>query len=249
MLEEAVVARITEARRRTPAGRSVLVAVTGIDGSGKGYVASRIVRGLEGLGLRAEALNVDGWLNLPSARFDASNPAEHFYRNAIRFEEMFERLVLPLRDRRSVRVEADFAEETAHAFRRHAYAFEDVDLAWSRPDGAVGSDLAGSVPRWAYRNDDCIYASDGPLLGDLDVLVANAINAQMGGGAIGTVRAVSGELSEQISALDRVGRAFWDFDEREIAEPPAQGDDAWPLWRPADPPSPARHPAVDTGGR
>lgn len=111
------------------------------------------------------------------------------------------------------------------------YAFEDVDLAWLRPDGAVGSDLAGSVPRWAYRNYDCIAASDGPLLGDLDVLVANAINAQMGGGAIGAVRAVSGELSEQIAALDRVGRAFWDFDEREIAEPPAQGDDAWPLWR------------------
>ncbi|HET7291746.1 MAG TPA: uridine kinase [Vicinamibacteria bacterium] len=128
MLEEAIVARITATRRRTPTGRSVLVAVTGIDGSGKGYVAARTVRRLGALGLRAVALNVDGWLNLPSVRFDASNPAEHFYRNAIRFDEMFERLVLPLRDGRSVRVEADLAEETARAFQRHTYAFEDVDV-------------------------------------------------------------------------------------------------------------------------
>ena len=41
---------------------------------------------------------------------------------------MFERLVLPLREGRSVRVEADIAEETATAFRRHLYAYDDVDV-------------------------------------------------------------------------------------------------------------------------
>lgn len=41
---------------------------------------------------------------------------------------MFEQLVLPLRDHRSVRVEADFAEETATDYRRHTYAFEDIDV-------------------------------------------------------------------------------------------------------------------------
>src|SRR5262249_55472196 len=36
--------------------------------------------------------------------------------------------VLPLRDRRSVRVEADFAEETATAFRRHVFEFSNIDV-------------------------------------------------------------------------------------------------------------------------
>ena len=61
-------------------------------------------------------------------RFDPAHPAEHFYRHAFRFDEMFERLILPLRDRRSIRLEADFTEETATAYRKHVYAFEDVDV-------------------------------------------------------------------------------------------------------------------------
>jgi uridine kinase len=74
-----VARRIREARRNAPAARSLLVAVTGIDGSGKGFVASRIVTELRTGGLRAEPINIDGWLNLPGARFNDSNPADHYY--------------------------------------------------------------------------------------------------------------------------------------------------------------------------
>lgn len=123
-----VLDRILDARRSTPATRSVLVALTGIDGCGKGFLAERLVAALQTAGVRAAALNIDGWLNLPGTRFDASNPAEHFYRHAIRFDEMFAQLVLPLRDRRSIRLEADFAEETATRFRRHVYAYDEVEV-------------------------------------------------------------------------------------------------------------------------
>ena len=67
----------------------MLAAISGIDGSGKGYVTGRIVDVLQAKGLSAVAINVDGWLNLPEKRFDAANPAEHFYLHAIRFEELF----------------------------------------------------------------------------------------------------------------------------------------------------------------
>jgi len=120
--------RIREARRNAPAARALLVAVTGIDGSGKGFVASRIVTELRTAGLRAEPINIDGWLNLPGARFNDSNPADHFYEHGIRFEELFTQLVLPLRDARSLRLEADFAEETATVYRRHVYEFTDLDV-------------------------------------------------------------------------------------------------------------------------
>jgi uridine kinase len=65
---------------------------------------------------------------LPNRRFDLGNPAEHFYLHAIRFDEMFTHLVLPLRDRRSLRCEADYAEETATEYRRHVYEFGDTDV-------------------------------------------------------------------------------------------------------------------------
>jgi uridine kinase len=105
-----------------------LVAITGIDGCGKGYVTARVTGALRSKGLRAAAINIDGWLNLPERRFDPANPAEHFYLHAIRFDEMFSQLVLPLRENRSIRCEADFAEETATDYRRHVYEFESVDV-------------------------------------------------------------------------------------------------------------------------
>lgn len=123
-----VVNAIVEARRVTAPTRSLLVAVTGIDGCGKGYVTARMVDALRKKGLRAVDINIDGWLNLPQKRFSTSNPAEHFYRHAIRFDEMFSQLIFPLCEKRSLRVEADFAEETGITYRKQVYEFDDIDV-------------------------------------------------------------------------------------------------------------------------
>jgi uridine kinase len=126
-LEEAV-GRIERARREAPADRAVLVAVSGIDASGKGHVAAQLLSALEARGLRTAPIGIDGWLALPHVRFDPVDPAETFYRRAIRFPELFDTLVLPLRDGRSIRLEADFTEETASAYRKHLWAFTEVDV-------------------------------------------------------------------------------------------------------------------------
>src|SRR5262245_30650715 len=126
--EARVVAAILAARKRTDPARSTLIGVSGIDGSGKGYVAARLAEGLRGGGRRVANINVDGWLNLPARRFSPTDPARHFYEHGIRFEEMFAQLVLPLRERRTIDVVADFAEETATTYRPHAYRFTDVDV-------------------------------------------------------------------------------------------------------------------------
>jgi uridine kinase len=123
-----VAGRIVEARRVAPPEKSLLVAITGIDGSGKGFVTARLLEMLRGHGLRTTGITIDGWLNLPHVRFGGPDPAARFYEHALRLDEMFERLVLPLRERRSIRLEADFAEETAAVYRPHTYAYEDVDV-------------------------------------------------------------------------------------------------------------------------
>lgn len=119
---------ILGARGRTDPAQSTLVGISGIDGSGKGFVAARLAEALRRRGPRVANVNIDGWLNLPSRRFSQTDPGRHFYEHAIRFEEMFARLVLPLRERRSIEVVADFAEETATAYRPHTYRFEDIDV-------------------------------------------------------------------------------------------------------------------------
>lgn len=127
IMDQAVETILT-ARAGTDRGRSLLVGISGIDGSGKGYLAAQLARALGERAQRAANINIDGWLNLPARRFSQVQPGEHFYEHAIRFAEMFDQLVLPLKARRTHEVVADFAEETATAYRPHTYRFENVDV-------------------------------------------------------------------------------------------------------------------------
>ena len=123
-----VIRKILERRATIPATRCMLVGLSGIDGCGKGYLARQLEARLALHSITSAILNVDGWLNLPSKRFDPNNPAKNFYANAIRFDQFFEQLVLPLRDHRSLRLVADVTEETASCYRSHTYDFKDVSV-------------------------------------------------------------------------------------------------------------------------
>jgi uridine kinase len=125
---EEVVRKILERRANIPDTRSLLVGVSGIDGCGKGYLATQLQAHLALHGVIPTILNVDGWLNLPHKRFDQTAPAVNFYENAIRLDQFFSQLVVPLRDRRSIRLEADFVEETASGSCKHIYDYKDVSV-------------------------------------------------------------------------------------------------------------------------
>ena len=115
-------------RASHPPSMALLVGLSGIDGCGKGYLAGQLVSALTECGLKTAAINVDGWLNLPSIRFDSRRPAENFYENALRLDELFGRLVLPLREQRRARVTMDWVEETAAASRSFTYEFDGLDI-------------------------------------------------------------------------------------------------------------------------
>ena len=119
---------IVNAHKTTPARRALLVGVSGIDGSGKGYVSSKLAQELRSARVNVAIINADGWLNLPGVRFSTNDPGRHFYENAFRFDEMFGRLVLPLKRDGSVDVTADLVEETAKDFRQHRYIFDNIDV-------------------------------------------------------------------------------------------------------------------------
>ena len=126
-IDDAVV-RILRKRAIVSEQRSLLVGISGIDGSGKGYVTKQIEARLGQHSIAVANINVDGWLNLPRRRFSPIRPAEHFYANALRFDELFTELLLPLRNRRAVTLVADYSDETAENYRRHTYNFKNVDV-------------------------------------------------------------------------------------------------------------------------
>jgi uridine kinase len=115
-------------RERHPPEFALLVGLSGIDGSGKGYLASCVLDLLAARGMKTAKINVDGWLNLPEIRIDLSRPAQNFYDNALRLDELFARLVLPLRAQRRIEVAMDWVDETASATRPYTYRFEDTDI-------------------------------------------------------------------------------------------------------------------------
>jgi len=123
----ATAAAIRAAREALPWSESMIVAVSGIDASGKGYVTERLVTALAATGLNAVCLSVDDWYDPRWTREHGRSP-ERFYRHGFRFDELFERLVVPLKRHRSVRLDDVRVDEAPSSRRNRAYEYRDVDV-------------------------------------------------------------------------------------------------------------------------
>jgi uridine kinase len=129
MLDLTALTEMILSRAAEPRDHALLVGVSGIDGSGKGYVAERLAARLREREPRVAVVNIDGWLEPPSRRFNTTDLARHFYERGIRFDEMFSKLILPLKRDRSIRLDADLTDPTgAEAFHRHEYRFDEVKI-------------------------------------------------------------------------------------------------------------------------
>ena len=107
--------------------KSVLVAVSGIDGSGKGYITDKLVAELNNQDVHAVSINIDPWLTLPEQRFKRENPGLHFYHHAFGFEDLFQQLIYPLRQHRSIYLKATLTGQFGTPFSQ-IYDFQDVDV-------------------------------------------------------------------------------------------------------------------------
>jgi uridine kinase len=122
-LVEGVVARAQRSNKRAP-----LVAISGIDGSGKSTLAPALAAALREHRVHAAVVTVDPW-HMPAAiRFNAADPARHFYRFAFRWDELFERLIDPLRRHRSLSLTLPLLRLVDDVWYEHVYDFRDVDV-------------------------------------------------------------------------------------------------------------------------
>jgi uridine kinase len=119
---------IVSARLALSPHRALLVGISGIDGSGKTFVAKKLDKQLREDGWNVAALSADDWHNLANIRDNPNNPVEHFYEHALRLAEMFEQLVIPLRDRFTIDLKANHCDAKAIGFRKKRYQFSDIDI-------------------------------------------------------------------------------------------------------------------------
>lgn len=107
--------------------KSLLVAISGIDGSGKGYVTEKLVNGINDKGVNAISINIDAWLTIPEIRYNPENPGEHFYDYGFRFDDMFTMLIHPLRSNRQINLTTELTGQFGISVNQ-TYNFQDVDV-------------------------------------------------------------------------------------------------------------------------
>jgi len=106
--------------------KAQVVAISGIEGSGKRELTEKIAAALKLEGLNVAVIHTDDWEASKSIRFNIMNSPEEYYLNAYRFDEMFEELVLPLKLFGSIKTSVNLADTESP--RRVDYDFEKIDI-------------------------------------------------------------------------------------------------------------------------
>jgi uridine kinase len=123
-----VVGAVVRKRGAVAPDRAVLVGISGIDASGKGFITARLAKQLRATGWSVAAISADDWLNLPDVCISPDDYAEHFYEHAIRFDEMFEQLIVPLVQDRGISLKTNCPDAKVTTYREHWYELRNIDI-------------------------------------------------------------------------------------------------------------------------
>jgi uridine kinase len=104
------------------------VAISGIDASGKGFIAGLLQNELEKKDLKVANINIDPWQNPLTLRLQKENPAENFYKEVFRWDDFFTQLITPLKKNGSIYLETMLIRTEADEYYPHIYNFKDVNI-------------------------------------------------------------------------------------------------------------------------
>ena len=106
--------------------KAQVIAISGIEGSGKRELTEKIAAALTLDGLNVAVVHTDDWEASKDIRFNIMNSPEEYYLNAYRFDEMFEQLILPLKLFGNIKTSVNL--DDAESPRQVDYHFEDIDI-------------------------------------------------------------------------------------------------------------------------
>lgn len=109
---------------------ALVVFISGIDASGKGFVTQRLAAGLTSLGHAVALVGIDPWLNPPALReLPPTSPQRgtHFYHHAFNFDRLFSLLIEPLARDGRIDLVVPLGGQSGNV-TNHRYAFAHVNV-------------------------------------------------------------------------------------------------------------------------
>ncbi len=106
--------------------KAQIIAISGIEGSGKRALAEKVAAALELEGISVAVVHTDDWESSERVRFNVMNSPEEYYLNAYRFDEMVEQLILPLKLFGTIKTSVTL-DDVMHP-RTVEYDFKNIDI-------------------------------------------------------------------------------------------------------------------------
>lgn len=123
-LEEA----IENAYRQHTSSQVFTVAISGIDGSGKGYISNILERSLTKKGYNVANINLDPWQNPMAIRLNEYFPEQTFYDHVFRWKDVFNELVIPLKQNGDIHLESKLIRNDSDEYYAHTYHYNKTNI-------------------------------------------------------------------------------------------------------------------------
>lgn len=120
--------KLVERYRPNTSSSAFTAAISGIDASGKGYIAKLLQQELENRGFKVANINIDPWQNPMAVRLKKENAAENFYESGFRWNEFFGELIFPLQKCRSIYLETKGIQTDADIYYPLLYNYRNIDI-------------------------------------------------------------------------------------------------------------------------
>ena len=119
---------ITRGRASIAPDNALLVAISGIDAAGKTTVSGKLAFSLREEGLEVAMISLEKWHNPRKRPISGPKPAVTYYQEAYKWQPLFEQLLLPLKQTRSVALKNATIEVAPEQFQTQNYEFAAVDV-------------------------------------------------------------------------------------------------------------------------
>ncbi len=120
--------KIIEEYERYASKAVLTVAISGIDGSGKGYITNLLQKELEERKYKIANINIDPWQNPIAVRLKKENAAVNVYENIFRWDEFFQHLIFPLQKNRGIYLETEGIRSDSNVYHPLVYNYNDLNI-------------------------------------------------------------------------------------------------------------------------
>jgi len=120
--------KVIDAFARHDKKTAFTVAISGIDASGKGYIAKLLQDELQKRDHSVANINIDPWQNPIPIRLRNENASENVYKNIFRWNDFFQQLIFPLQKDKSIHLGTTGIRSDKDEYYPLTYNYKNIDI-------------------------------------------------------------------------------------------------------------------------